>query len=278
MNDNIKMVVADIDGTLNVSGDAHLLPVVKKALEDLHEAGVLIGIASGRPIYQIKRNMMGWHLKYEPDFIIGFNGAELYDKETDKQYQQNFLTAEQVKGAFDHMAPFRDRTNAFIYFHEGMLFEKDDVILHKAATKYSGIESVTLAKDPSELWAEGNAKIHFRCLDVNDMPEVEKYVKETPHPYLTGSKTQKDLMELFHKDVSKGNMLTEYCGRIGIDLANVAAFGDTTNDNSMLEVAGVAVCLLNGSDDTKALADYITEYECKDGGFGHFVNKYILEK
>lgn len=29
------------------------------------------------------------------------------------------------------------------------------------------------------------------------------------------------------------------------------AFGDTSNDNDMLKVAGCGVCMINGTDDTK---------------------------
>ena len=44
-----------------------------------------------------------------------------------------------------------------------------------------------------------------------------------------------------------------------IALEDVAAFGDTTNDNDMIAISGTGVCMCNGSDDTKAIADFITE-------------------
>ena len=56
----------------------------------------------------------------------------------------------------------------------------------------------------------------------------------------------------------------------------IVAFGDTTNDNSMLEQAGWGVCLLNGSNDTKAIADEITKHTCSEDGFANYVEEYIL--
>lgn len=52
------------------------------------------------------------------------------------------------------------------------------------------------------------------------------------------------------------------------------AFGDTTNDHTMLELSGVGVCLKNGSDDTKAIADIITDYPCDEDGWARFMEMY----
>jgi hypothetical protein len=60
------------------------------------------------------------------------------------------------------------------------------------------------------------------------------------------------------------------------DYFDVAAFGDTTNDNEMIAGAGLGVCMCNGSDDTKALADVISEYPANEDGFARFIDTYIL--
>ena len=44
----------------------------------------------------------------------------------------------------------------------------------------------------------------------------------------------------------------------------------------MIQGAGLGVCMLNGTDDTKALADAISEYEAKDDGFARYVYEHIL--
>ena len=52
------------------------------------------------------------------------------------------------------------------------------------------------------------------------------------------------------------------------------AFGDTTNDHTMLEPSCVGVCLKNGSDDTKAIADIITDYPCDEDDWARFMEMY----
>ena len=45
---------------------------------------------------------------------------------------------------------------------------------------------------------------------------------------------------------------------------------------AQIKGAGIGICMANGTDDTKALADMISEYPCNDDGFARFVDKYIL--
>ena len=61
-------------------------------------------------------------------------------------------------------------------------------------------------------------------------------------------------------------------------MENVAAFGDTTNDNEMLEVSGLGVCMINGSDDTKAVADDITLKSNNEDGVGDYLRTHFLDK
>ena len=57
MKKNIKLVAADIDGTLLAKGDLNnLRESTKKAILDLRKNGILFGLASGRPYQDIMNN------------------------------------------------------------------------------------------------------------------------------------------------------------------------------------------------------------------------------
>ncbi len=90
------------------------------------------------------------------------------------------------------------------------------------------------------------------------------------------TRTSPGCMEFVPAKANKLYALKQYCQRHGIDMKQVAAFGDTSNDNEMIKGAGIGICMANGTDDTKALADMISEYPCNDDGFARFVDKYIL--
>ena len=68
MEKNIQAFVADIDGTLVAKGEK-LLDRTRNALERLHQEGVLVGIATGRPLDQrILDKAKEWNLSFEFDF------------------------------------------------------------------------------------------------------------------------------------------------------------------------------------------------------------------
>lgn len=63
----------------------------------------------------------------------------------------------------------------------------------------------------------------------------------------------------------KGLSLERMCKKYGISLNEACAFGDSGNDVSMFNKAGLAICLGNGSNIAKASADYITDNIWEDG-------------
>ena len=108
------------------------------------------------------------------------------------------------------------------------------------------------------------------------MPEVEAYVASHPSPDYHAFKTQANLIEFCDRRINKSVSMLAFCQRHNLPIESVMAFGDMSNDRELLKEAGWGVCLLNGSDDTKACADEITEKTCADDGFADYVEKHIL--
>ncbi|MDO5122977.1 MAG: HAD hydrolase family protein, partial [Erysipelotrichaceae bacterium] len=105
MIEKISVLAADIDGTLALKG-GNLMPETRKAFQRLHKEGVLIGVASGRPLdKRIINRAQEWELGFDFDYVIGMNGGELYDKnegEIEKYYQ---LKKEDVHDIVSFLAP-----------------------------------------------------------------------------------------------------------------------------------------------------------------------------
>ena len=59
--------------------------------------------------------------------------------------------------------------------------------------------------------------------------------------------------------VTKGDGIRKAVEMLGGDMKNTYGFGDSMNDASMLEACAVGVCMGNGADELKALADYVTD-------------------
>lgn len=266
MFENIKLLVADIDGTL-VNEARDMMPLTKQVLEDLKNRNIQIGIASGRPIgpclYKQKEE---WGANFDVDFWIGMNGGQLFDVKKDKVDYFYKLQPETIKEIIEMMEPIK--ANPFIYVGEDMLSLEVDDEMYASMARHN----INCTKVPKErLWAEETDKILFRLKDANDMPKAEKFASEHPSDKYTAFKTQPTMLEFQDPRVNKGLGVQMYCKANNIDIHDVICFGDMSNDNGMMSLPGPSVCLLNGSDDTKALANYITEYDNEHDGLGHWM-------
>ena len=66
-----KLLICDIDGTLTVKG-GQPGPKTFEALRRFHEEGVMIGLASGRPVdHRTIGKIKEWGYDFDPDIVIG---------------------------------------------------------------------------------------------------------------------------------------------------------------------------------------------------------------
>ena len=270
--DAIRLVLCDIDGTL-YDWDRILSPRTIADINRIHEEGYAFGIASGRPYEELIHYAEDWGFSFPFDIIIGLNGAELYIERTRKLYSYYKLSRETLKKTMEVMSRFE--ANPFMYWHGKLLAVKMDAMIIKSSK--TSQREIVIAKDPSELYAEENVKIMFRMSE-EETARAEAWLAEHPDPDYAAFKTQSTLIEFMDPRLSKGFAIREMQKLGEYEPHEVLAFGDTTNDNSMLEEAGWGVCLANGSDDTKACADDVTRYSCRDDGFADYLESWLFKE
>ena len=203
--------------------------------------------------------------------MICWNGCELYDDTSKAVNHYNYINKDDIKEIVETMRPFDCVVSMFK--PEIYLCNKETERALFSAEK--SLRKFQLTESDEDFYKEDNGGIMFRT-EKELMPEIERVLKEkTAGKNYVGFKTQPNLMEFSHKDCSKGYALKKYCEIHNISLDDCMAFGDTTNDNEMLKCCH-GICLLNGSDDTKACAERITETDCQNEGFADFIEKYIL--
>ncbi len=265
-----KLVVCDIDNTL-VPKHKHLTSRAKQAIDRLVEQGTLFGLASGRSVEQLHLLEDQWQIHCE--LLIGLNGSELYDDFSKKTEQFYIMEPEWIKECIELMAPFDTSPRLS---REGISYARpNDPSIASSQAYLKQRHTVHLVKDDSEFWAGPAFKVGFH-VKAEDMPAIEKRVAEHPSKNYIGFKTENTMFEFCHAKASKGELLKLFCQRNAIDLQEVVAFGDMTNDISLLEAAGTGVCMLNGSEDTKQAADVITEKSVEDEGWAEYVEQHLL--
>ncbi len=269
-----KAVLADIDGTLCQKG-GQLGPKTKAALESLHEAGILLGLATGRAINQRVFTMRDfWNLPFQFDVIIGMNGGQLWT--ADDPHVKNFhlLSEDTMREILRKMRPLD--LNALIYEEEHMVAMRRD-IFQEESMKRNKTEVIFTNGDEERLCVRPNNNILFRY-DPEREAEVLAYAETLACDRYRGMRTAPGCLEFMDPRVNKGEGLRQYAANAGIPAAEIMAFGDNDNDAEMLGEAGHGVCLKNGSDASKKLADAVTEYPCEDDGLGRYLFDHWLEE
>ena len=84
-------------------------------------------------------------------------------------------------------------------------------------------------------------------------------------------------IELNSLEANKGAALKQLCGLLGVGLEETLAFGDGSNDLTMLSAAGTGAAMLNASDKVKAAADIVTEADNNCAGVAQTVYRLMPE-
>lgn len=265
----LQLVVCDIDSTLIVKYQP-LSARAKAVIQELKRRGIYFGIASGRTLEEIRSMMNSWGYD-DFELLIGLNGSAIWDGIRKKKYEDFILKKEWIREILDIMAPY-PKDNIMMYRGHTILCDNiDDNLKHSSKVTNMVPKPVTSL---AEYYEADNAKIMFRVTEA-EMARLERELQELPNDRYQWFKTQSTLLEFAHRDVSKGYALKKFCELEHIPMEAVMAFGDTTNDNDLLLASGWGVCMQNGSDDTKEIADDITDKPCTEDGWADYMEKYL---
>lgn len=263
-----RLIVCDIDNTLVVKH--HMLTKRAKAvIQRLQRAGILFGIASGRSLQEVQRIVKRWGFE-QLDVLICMNGSVLWDGIRKEKSCYHRLSGQAIKEIMDLMSGFDH--NPIIYREDRMLCKRIDEMVSCSAHS-AQMEAVKVPCD-EVFYQEDNEKIMFR-VHACDMEQIEAYLAAHPSSAYHAFKTQDTLIEFSHRMVSKAYALKVFCERHTLPVEAVMAFGDTSNDNTMLQISGMGVCMCNGSSDTLAIADSITEKSCDEDGWADYMEHYM---
>lgn len=76
--------------------------------------------------------------------------------------------------------------------------------------------------------------------------------------------------ELIRREFDKGKAVKRICCYLQHSIENTVGFGDSMNDKEMLEAVGFGVCMENGSEEVKKLADAVCPEVTSDGLYHGF--------
>lgn len=269
-----KLVATDMDETF--LGFDHKVPQANiDAILRMRELGVLFVPASGRAYGSIMNSLRDLPPEcLEGSYVISYNGGCINRVGDDEPLISNRMPFEVVDRLFKHAA-FLGDIGMHIYTQSGDIWgynitqsELDYLAGHMDLKLFEGDDIEFLRDVPLS-----------KCLYVYEDLDLLHELALTMDPTLTEGLSTTFSSGRYYEfnpgGVDKGSGLRELASRLGIDVADTIACGDSANDMAMIEAAGLGVVVSNATPDAVAIADYQAKSSCQDGVFAEVLEEFI---
>lgn len=272
-----RLIVFDLDGTI-LHDDKTMAQRSLRALYAAHEKGALIVPATGR-IY--KGVPAALRLQPFSRYYILINGAKVYDAQTDSTLYRAEMPCELALRLMEHMDGLDVLYDCYKddwgYVSRAMYERAGEYIPDKGILELF-YRSRTPVEDLKEyLQADGGSvqktQMHFR-----DMRAKKKELEQLPSlfPEVAVSTSVPSNIEINIREANKGDALLALCSCLGIPPEEALAFGDGTNDLSMIRAAGCGVAMGNADFAVKVAADAVCDDNEHDG-LAKYLEKLLEE-
>lgn len=268
----IKFIACDLDDSL-LDRSGKISPENKAAIKLVREKGIGLTIATGRMFQSAAAFARELGLDEEQPLIC-YNGALVQRLSGETLYHEPLPTAVACKLA-EHA-----RANDWVinaYLNDELYVQRWD----EHAARYATTASVDVKVVPNlaEFMRKGEME-PAKLLVTTPPEEVSErivQIRTLAGDFVQIAQSWEDMIEITRSGVHKGKALLRLVESMGLDMSEVMAIGDSSNDLTMLEMAGLGIAMGNAGPEIKNAADYVT-LSNGDHGVAYALNKYVLGK
>ena len=238
-------MLADVDGTL-VTPDKVLTDDAVDAVRQLHEAGILFAITSGRPPRGMAMLIDPLHLDTP---IAGFNGGILVDRDM-SVIEQRVLPEALVRPIADLMSSF----GLVVWIYRG-----NDWYVPDPKGIHVDREAWTVKFEPKVMTSlDGLTDQVVKMVGVSDDHDAVARAATAAHEqfgdHVTAAASQPYYLDVTHPDANKGAVVRFLADRYKISTDEIATIGDMPNDVLMFTVSGLSIAMGNAEPDVQRAA------------------------
>ncbi|MGI6538767.1 MAG: Cof-type HAD-IIB family hydrolase [Caldicoprobacterales bacterium] len=255
-----KLIAIDLDDTL-LNTNLKISELNKKAILDAKRKGVYITIATGRML----NSAMPYIQELNIDIpVITYQGSYLTDVKTGKNIIKKAVPLDYANAIIEecklenlHIQAYHDTT----YFFEvenkySQFYEKMSGVQGEEVGDLVRYLKYELKEEPVKL------------IIIDEPPKIHnafKHFQEKFGKHLQVLISRPHYLEFTHIEATKGNALAQLGSILNIPREEIIAIGDSFNDISMIEYAGLGVAIGNSACQVKSHAQYIAPTNDEDG-------------
>ncbi len=258
-NNSIKLIAFDLDGTL-LKDNKELTPRTLKTLLRASEAGIQLVPATGR-LY----DLLPEKLRCLPfiHYVIGVNGAELYDAWEKRVLHQAELTQEETERVFRYVKKVPAIVGGY-QERKGFMGREDveqmEAFAHGPELLRLMRSIYTPVEDLETHFLQSQKTVQKLILFFSDLEERRRVYGDMQERFadLAVSSAVANNIEVNASTANKGAALKSLRELLGLKREEVMAFGDGSNDITMLLEAGRGIAMGNACREAKEAADEVT--------------------
>lgn len=273
-----KVIFLDIDGTLTVAGSNIPPESALQAIRAAREKGHLVFLCTGR-----NYDMLKPLLAYQFDGVIASAGGYIccgqeviYDCPMSQRQQQLVLDTLKENGIFRTVECLDgsytdDGFKEFLEEHAG---ENGNSELLRWRRQ---IEEELNIRPMREYAGQPVYKVVVMSPDMKRLERAKERI-EQEFLFCIQDADQYAIVngEVVNRQFDKGKAVVRVCNYLHISLEDSIAFGDSMNDKEMMEAAGYSICMENGSETLKKLADEVCPSVEQDGLYHAFMKLELI--
>lgn len=261
---DIQLIAMDLDGTTLQQDHCSFSPKLLTVLEQAHSKGILIVPVTGRQ-FGLLPPILSQHHSWKKLAVL-CNGGQIRNLNTGEMLhsleidpvalQQLLALADEFNLPIEFSMDSKLYLTAKSFEHQlpypNLVFHRDTILAQHGVIVPSLKPMCTC---PIE-------KVNLLCIPSGLGQVLEQRLQEIAVSAVWASSSS---MEITHPDATKGNGLQQLCKLLDIPMSAVMALGDSGNDITMLQQAGLGVAMGNAPDFVKAAADICVAPYDEDG-------------
>jgi hypothetical protein len=264
--DTIRLVLADVDGTL-VTPEKQLTPATVEAVGALHQAEIVFAITSGRPPRGMAMLVAPLRLSTP---ISAFNGGVVV--EPDMTVIEDRVLGSELVGPIIELLGSSALSTWVYRGQEWYVLDADGPHVKR--------EAATVAFEPTVVeslqgLSDGVAKIVGVTDDRQAIDAATSEVRERYGRQVSAAQSQPYYLDVTHPDANKGSVVKWMAAHFGLAPEEIATIGDMPNDVLMFAHSGLSIAMGNASAAVQRSARQVTASNTEEG-FARAMEQFVI--